>query len=268
MSGGNGVHGNSWTSSGEEHKFGHMVHNASNSQNSSVENYDQKDGVPTSESDEDIMSADESMDSLEEVTQDIKEVVTKFIPSTFAPQACVEIIKARNEASAKLISLQPRQTRSITSMTSVQQRREVGLRSSFPTDLSKLKTKCPIAVATVAHQACSPRVSISRGKTSGVKVVPVNAAIQGNYSSELIVRTILGRRVTMVDEARKVFVIDLLSPEMCDQIRMMADDHTREIHKSGSSAENWRTLYTYTKMDLPAVEVRAHVENFYLVQNH
>lgn len=70
------------------------------------------------------------------------------------------------------------------------------------------------------------------------------------------VMTILGKRVTMIDPARKVFIIDLLSPETCDQIRMMADNHTREIHKSGSNAETWRTLYTYTKMDLPVVEVR------------
>jgi hypothetical protein len=60
----------------------------------------------------------------------------------------------------------------------------------------------------------------------------------------------------MIDPVRKVFIIDLLSPEVCDEIRMMADDHTREIHKSGLNTETWRTLYTYTKMDLPVAEVK------------
>ena len=43
---------------------------------------------------------------------------------------------------------------------------------------------------------------------------------------------------------------------LIDQIRMMADNHTREMHKTGEDVEIWRTLYTYTKMDLPVVEVK------------
>eukprot|EP00573_Skeletonema_grethae_P009006 CAMPEP_0201695020 /NCGR_PEP_ID=MMETSP0578-20130828/7101_1 /ASSEMBLY_ACC=CAM_ASM_000663 /TAXON_ID=267565 /ORGANISM="Skeletonema grethea, Strain CCMP 1804" /LENGTH=172 /DNA_ID=CAMNT_0048180793 /DNA_START=10 /DNA_END=529 /DNA_ORIENTATION=+ len=44
-------------------------------------------------------------------------------------------------------------------------------------------------------------------------------------------------------------------PETCDEIRMMADNHTRNAKKD---AEVWRTLYTYTKMDLPVVEGKAN----------
>ena len=62
--------------------------------------HDQNNGVPPSKSDDNVMSVDESMDSLEVATQDIKEVVTTFIPSTFAPPECVKKIKARNLASA------------------------------------------------------------------------------------------------------------------------------------------------------------------------
>ncbi len=252
MSIGNGIHGNSWTSNSGEYHFGHMVHSACNGQQNSYV----KSGIPPFGSDDEVMSADASMDSLEGATQDIKEVVTEFIPTTFAPPECVKKIKARNDASAKLNTVQPRQTRSITSATSGQQRRGGILQSSSLNDSSRSKTNSPNAIVTVAHQACSPRISISRGKGYGAKVAPGNAAI----SSELKYRTILGKRVTIIDEARKVFVIDLLSPEVCDQIRMMADDHTREIHKSGSNVENWRTLYTYTKMDLPAVEVSVNLE--------
>jgi len=257
MSIGNGIHsGNSWTSNGGEHHCGHMVHNSRNGQQHSyVNSFDRNTGLPPSASGDEVMSANASLDSLEGATQNIKEVVTEFIPTTFAPPECVKKIKARNEASAKLNSVKPRQTRSMTSATSGQQRRDGTLQSSSLKESSRSKTKSPNTIVAVAHQACSPRISISRGKGSGAKVAPVDAATYGEDATELKFRTILGKRVTMIDEARKVFVIDLLSPEVCDQIRMMADDHTREIHKSGSNAENWRTLYTYTKMDLPAVEV-------------
>ena len=263
MSIGNGIHGgNTWTSAGGDHHFGHMVHNSSNEQqNSYINSYDLNTAVPPSKSDDEVMSANASMDSLEGATQDIKEVVTEFVPTTFAPPECVKKIKARNEASAKLNSVKPRQTRSMTSATSGQQRRDGTLQSSSPKDSSRSKTKSPNAIVAVANQACSSRISISRGHGSGAKVAPVDAAIYGEGASELKCRTILGKRVTIIDEARKVFVIDLLSPEVCDEIRMMADDHTREIHKSGSNAENnWRTLYTYTKMDMPAVEVSVNID--------
>ena len=49
---------------------------------------------------------------------------------------------------------------------------------------------------------------------------------------------------------------------------MMADNHTREIHKSGSNAETWRTLYTYTKMDLPVVEVKDMVKHTDNIMHH
>ncbi len=72
------------------------------------------------------------------------------------------------------------------------------------------------------------------------------------------VQTVLGKTIHMIDPDRKVFVIDLLSPETCDEIRMMADNHTRNAKKD---AEVWRTLYTYTKMDLPVVEGKARTSS-------
>jgi len=76
------------------------------------------------------------------------------------------------------------------------------------------------------------------------------------------VLTVCGKRVTMIDDARKVFVIDLLSSEECDEIRTMTDNHVRNIIQSGSQEETWRTLYTYTKMDLPVVEVKDLVKRY------
>ncbi len=59
----------------------------------------------------------------------------------------------------------------------------------------------------------------------------------------------------MVDEQLKIFIIDLLSPETCEMIRTMTDNHVRKIHSEGNKVATWRTLYTYTKQDLPCGEV-------------
>ena len=109
-----------------------------------------------------------------------------------------------------------------------------------------------------AHQAAavsknSPKSSSpprSRGLLSSIKT-------QGRGSSPPpTVRRINGKKVTMIDEKQKVFIIDLLSPETCDLVRRMADDHVRQIQKSGNHTATWRTLYTYTKQDLPCTEVK------------
>lgn len=69
------------------------------------------------------------------------------------------------------------------------------------------------------------------------------------------VRNINGKKVTIVDDNLKVFVADLLSPETCTLVRTMADDHVRQVHENGNRVPTWRTLYTYTKQDLPCSEV-------------
>jgi hypothetical protein len=57
----------------------------------------------------------------------------------------------------------------------------------------------------------------------------------------------------MIDRETKIFLIDLVSPEACDHIRRCADDH---VHRqSRKNKPSWRTLYTYTKMDIPCQEV-------------
>lgn len=209
----------------------------------------QNDGEqPRSEAEDAMSVEDESMAGAEGASTAIKEVKTDFIPSTFAPPEYVEKIRARNEAAAKAALVNVVQTRSMTAKKS-RDRRDV-LRSSSVVNSSRSKTN-----VMTAHQACSPRTTLVRGK--GAKVAAVDdTTLDCMDSPAPQVMTILGKRVTMIDPVRKVFVIDLLSPETCDQIRMMADNHTREVHKNGSKTETWRTLYTYTKMDLPVVEVK------------
>jgi hypothetical protein len=150
---------------------------------------------------------------------------TVTLPSTFAPQEYVDKIRAKANAGREVNVIQ---TRSMTAKS----------RST-----TSLKQKVSPIVA--AHQASSPP---SGSKGNGMDLSK-STAVGNNPTPEVM--TILGHRVHMIDAERKVFVIDLLSPETCDEIRMMADNHTRTA-KEG--AETWRTLYTYTKMDLPVVE--------------
>jgi hypothetical protein len=69
-------------------------------------------------------------------------------------------------------------------------------------------------------------------------------------------RYINGHKVTMIDDNLKVFVVDLLTPETCDLVRRMTDDHVKQVKESGNNVVTWRTLYTYTKRDLPCCEVK------------
>jgi hypothetical protein len=70
------------------------------------------------------------------------------------------------------------------------------------------------------------------------------------------VRQIMGKRVTIIDEELKVFVVDLLTPETCELVRSMTDAHVRQVSENGNQVPTWRTLYTYTKQDLPVCEVK------------
>lgn len=70
------------------------------------------------------------------------------------------------------------------------------------------------------------------------------------------IRFINGLKVTMIDDELKVFVVDLLTAETCNQVRHMTSEHVDKINKSGSNIATWRTLYTYTKRDLPCSEVK------------
>jgi hypothetical protein len=58
------------------------------------------------------------------------------------------------------------------------------------------------------------------------------------------IRFIRGTKVTMLDEEKKIFIIDLLSPGVCNKIRRMAHNYVTQIHSSGSTKPTWRTLYT------------------------
>ena len=146
------------------------------------------------------------------------------IPSTFAPQECVEKIRAKDKAAQVNVI----QTRSMTA------------KKSHSSKSSKQRV-APIA----AHQASSPPSTKDKQGTRA----SLKSTVGDDVSVETL--TVLGKTVHMIDAERKIFVIDLLSPETCDEIRMMADNHTRNAKKD---AEVWRTLYTYTKMDLPVVE--------------
>eukprot|EP00804_Cyclotella_cryptica_P028514 CCRYP_014794-RB/>CCRYP_014794-RB protein AED:0.00 eAED:0.00 QI:1118/1/1/1/1/1/2/122/560 len=162
------------------------------------------------------------------------------LPSTFAPTECVEKIRSRRLKDGRIeLMPSPKTQPSKTVQGRVMTR-------------SASKAVKNFSEVVVAHQASSPVVT--REKASPSKSTRVNP-LPNAVSTPAEVITILGKRVTMIDPVRKVFIIDLLSPEECDDIRMMADNHTIHQSQNGSHTPVWRTLYTYTKMDLPVCEV-------------
>ena len=61
-----------------------------------------------------------------------------------------------------------------------------------------------------------------------------------------------GVKVTMIDDAKKIFVIDLVPPQICDLVLLLTEDHIQNI----GEGRKWRKLYSYTSMDLPCFEVQ------------
>jgi hypothetical protein len=53
----------------------------------------------------------------------------------------------------------------------------------------------------------------------------------------------------------KIFVVDLVPNEICDSIISSTAAHIRRTEKG--QGETWRTLYSYTKMDLPCCEIKS-----------
>jgi len=58
----------------------------------------------------------------------------------------------------------------------------------------------------------------------------------------------------VVDWANKIFAIDMVPQDVCDLIRSLTDKHVAHSKALGQPSP-WRTLYTYTKMDIPCCEV-------------
>ena len=110
-----------------------------------------------------------------------------------------------------------------------------------------------------AQQANSPHVGnyMLHGSLtfSTHKNIEEARQIQSSSAKE---RFVHGTKVTIVDEQRKVLIVNLVPPETCDLIRRMVEEHTKLMdEKHGKNSEySWRTLYTYTKMDLPCNEVK------------
>ena len=64
-----------------------------------------------------------------------------------------------------------------------------------------------------------------------------------------------GFRVKIIDIVRKVFVVDLLSPETCQYILHATAEHDKMVQLTGDWSRGWRTMFTWTKMDLPCADI-------------
>jgi hypothetical protein len=70
-----------------------------------------------------------------------------------------------------------------------------------------------------------------------------------------IVTFLFSFQVIIIDWVYKIFVVDMVRDEACDLIRNFTDTHVKYLIAIGRSDLSWRTLYTYTKMDIPCCEV-------------
>ena len=104
-----------------------------------------------------------------------------------------------------------------------------------------------------AHQASSPANNASLPRHGSLERLTSNGH---DSSPPPTVRYINDRKVTIIDEELKIFVVDLLTPETCELVRRMTDNHVKQVKESGCNIATWRTLYTYTKRDLPCSEVK------------
>lgn len=104
-----------------------------------------------------------------------------------------------------------------------------------------------------AHQASSPPSNSSLARRSSSNRMDSRGR---DSSPPPTVRYINDRRVTIIDEELKIFVVDLLTPATCELVRRMTDNHVKQVQESGCNIPTWRTLYTYTKRDLPCSEVK------------
>lgn len=127
---------------------------------------------------------------------------------------------------------------------------------NMPTKKSKQKNRA-------AHQA---RPANPRRKTcKDPEEMELESKIITHVSKARSKRFSHGSEVYVVDEENKVFVIDLVNSETCDLICQLADEHCQRAEVSGNTSSSWRTLYTYSKMDLPCVSksfVAFHVTSF------
>lgn len=163
-------------------------------------------GDATMKEDNDDDASVESDATSEENKVDIPD-----IPSTFAPKECVDKIRAKMAKAANANAGQAPHVIQTRSMT---------VKSRSAKKSSKQKV-APIA----AHQASSPP--------------SIKDKVDGTDTPAVEVLTVLGKTIHMIDHDRKVFVIDLLSPEACDEIRMMADNHTRNAKKDAEVSLRW-----------------------------
>jgi len=110
----------------------------------------------------------------------------------------------------------------------------------------------------------SGRSALTKVKTVARRIVSVGQhcalpppPLQTAYSKTT------GAKVTVIDWDLKVFVVDLVQPEVCDFFRDCTDLHVHGLETSEQHELSWRPLYTYTKMDIPCCEVPGVLPNMH-----
>jgi hypothetical protein len=118
------------------------------------------------------------------------------------------------------------------------------------TGLARAIRMCSFRKYVDTNLSVRPNIAADKkrqGRKSGQAPLIRPRAIRANIAETYI------PRVTMLDDTFKVFVIDLVPPQICDLILQLTEDHV--LNAATLARETWRKLYTYTSLDLPCCEV-------------
>ncbi|GMI08379.1 hypothetical protein TrRE_jg5947 [Triparma retinervis] len=86
--------------------------------------------------------------------------------------------------------------------------------------------------------------------TGGPTISPASTRMIGNT------------KIFEVDASVGCFVFQALTPDECDALIRIAEDHVqRAEYAQANTTKGWRKLYTYTSMDLPVQDIRSSMCN-------
>ena len=117
-----------------------------------------------------------------------------------------------------------------------------------------MPTREPPALPTSYHSSFAIRAK--ENKVNAPEFIEDPRPNATNATDSHVVLMSHGFKVTIIDRPTAIFVVDMVPKHICNLIKRLTDEHFYRMHHLGDqSKQGWRTLYTYTKMDLPCNDV-------------
>ncbi|GMI23189.1 hypothetical protein TrCOL_g3525 [Triparma columacea] len=101
------------------------------------------------------------------------------------------------------------------------------------------------------------------GEMTGFVEITIPAIAGGPTISPASMRMIGNTKIFEVDASVGCFVFQALTPDECDALIRIAEDHAQKAEQADKpmAIKGWRKLYTYTSMDLPVQDIRSSMCN-------